>query len=254
MTRYRRSVLLTRVAVLVAVLAFLEVAPRAGWVDSLTLVPLSEMLSALVTQVGTGETLRNIWFTGLMIVLSFLLAAVTGVVAGHLVWRYRWLRRAINPYLTSYYALPVFAFYPVLVAIFGLNRIPVVLIAWVYATVVVITNTVIGLDGVKDVYLKTARVYGLGRWESLRLIQLPAAAGHVFTGLRLAVTYSVIGVIASEFILATQGLGYLVSFHYNNFRLADMYAAILLVITVAVLMTGSVSLLERRFRAPREEP
>ncbi|WP_199434771.1 ABC transporter permease [Qaidamihabitans albus] len=247
MSRARdRRVLLTRTLVIAAALALLEIAPRAGMVDALTLVPLSDMVVTLGGGIGSGEMLPHLFSTGAMILGSFVLAGVSGVVIGYLLWRYTGLRRALDPYLTSYYALPVFAFYPVLVAIFGLNRTPVVLLAWAYASVAVITNAAIGFDSVHTVHLKTARVYQLSAWQTLRRVQLPAAAPHVFAGLKLAVTYSVIGVIASEFILATQGLGWLVSFNYNSFALAEMYASILLVMAVAVLVTSAVSLLERR--------
>lgn len=242
----RRRVAATRGAIFVVVLAFLEIAPRAGWVDSLTLVPLSDMLTALAQGIVSGESLPHLVSSGLMIVGSFLLATVTGVLGGYVLWRFQPLQRALEPYLTSYYALPVFAFYPVLVAIFGLNRVPVVLLAWAYASVAVVTNTAIGLGSVKDVHLKAAEVYRLSRWATFRQVQLPAAAPHIFTGMKLAVTYAVIGVIASEFILATQGLGWLVSYTYNSFDLADMYASIILVMTVAVLVALAVSFVESR--------
>jgi NitT/TauT family transport system permease protein len=243
---HRRRVLATRTTVIAAALAFVELAPRAGLVDGLTLVPLSEMIATLAASLTDGEIYPHLLSTGAMIIGSFLLAAVSGVAAGYALWRNDGLRRALNPYLASYYALPVFAFYPVLVAIFGLNRTPVVLLAWAYASIAVVTNTALGFDSVREVHLKVARVYRLTPWQTLRQVQLPAAAPHVFTGLKLAVTYAVIGVIASEFILATQGLGWLVAFHYNSFELAEMYASIVLVMAVAVAVTSLVTLLERR--------
>jgi NitT/TauT family transport system permease protein len=243
---YKRRVLGARVTVIALFLVFLEVAPRAGWVDSLTLVPLSDMFRQLGKDLASGDTLHNVASTGSIILIALALAVVTGIVAGYLVWRYEWLRKAVDPYLASYYALPIFAFYPVLVSIFGLNRTPIVIVAWAYSTVSIITNTVIGLDSVKDVYLKAAQVYGLTRTQTLRQIQLPAAAGPVFTGLKLAVTNCVTAVIASEFLLATQGLGWLVAFNYNSFQLREMYSSIILVIAVAVVLATLVSLAERR--------
>jgi NitT/TauT family transport system permease protein len=236
----------TQSLIFVVALVLLEVAPRAGWVDPLTLVPLSAMLQALVVAIVSGEVVPHLASTAFMILLSFLLASATGVLGGYLLWRFRSLRLALEPYLSSYYALPVFAFYPVLVAVFGLNRLPVVLLAWAYATIAVVTNTAIGLRSVRPVHLKAARVYRMSKWSTFRHIQLPSAAPHIFIGMKLAVTYAVIGVIASEFILATQGLGWLVSFTYNSFDLAEMYASIILVMLVAVAVTSAVTFVEDR--------
>lgn len=241
----RRKILLTQLVVALAVVVFLQFAPQLGLVGPLALVPLSDMIGTLGQMLGTAQLWSNVGATGVTILLSVVLAAVTGVLGGHVLWRSPHLRRAVEPYLTSYYALPVFAFYPVLVAVFGLNRTPVVLLAWAYATVAAISGTLAGLDAVPRVFMRTAQVYRLPRWETLWRVQLPAAAPHVFTGLRLSVTYAVIGVIASEFILATRGLGWLVSYTYNSFALAQMYATILFVMVLAVLITGAVSLVEK---------
>ena len=60
------------------------------------------------------------------------------------------------------------------------------------------------------------------------LVHLPAAAPHLFTGVRLAVAYAFIGVIASEFILSGEGLGYAIAYSYNNFDNRTMYGLMLL--------------------------
>ena len=242
---YAHRVLWTRILVLACLAGAIELAPRVGLVDPLTLVPLSEMVTTLGDQLRSGAVMPNLAYTGTSIVLSFVLATISGVLIGYFLWRWPLLRRAVDPYLTSYYAMPIFAFYPALVAVFGLNRTPVILLAWAYASVAVITNTVIGFDSVRAVHLKAARVYQLTPWQTAARVQLPAAAPHIFTGFKLAVTYAVIGVIASEFILATQGLGWLVSFEYNSFDLPAMYASILVVMLLAVIITAIVGVIER---------
>src|SRR5699024_10564449 len=139
-----------------------------------------------------------------------------------------------------------FAFYPVLIGIFGVNPIPIVLIAWAWAVVAVVVNTVTGFRAIPDVHHKTVAVYGLSRWEAFWQIYLPAAVPQVFSGVKLAITYSIIGVVASEFILATEGLGWLVAFNYNNFGLSEMYAGIMLVVVITMTITTLVGFVERR--------
>jgi NitT/TauT family transport system permease protein len=63
----------------------------------------------------------------------------------------------LNPYLTSYYALPVFAFYPVLIAILGVNARPIIAISWAWAVVAVVINTLAGFQQVPAVF--THQVY-----------------------------------------------------------------------------------------------
>ena len=245
---YTRRVLLTRSLLVVLVLVAVEAAPRAGLVDPLTLVPLSEMLGQLVAMLGSGTLTPHLTATGSMVVAAFLLACVSGMLGGYVLWRAPRVYRVLDPYLTSYYAMPFFAFYPVLVAIFGLSRTPIILIAWAWAVVAVIVGTVGGLRKIPDVYHKVATVYQLSRWQAFRRVYVPAAAPLVFNGVKLALSYSIIGVIASEFILAPNGLGWLVSYNYENFAVAQMYAVMLLIVVLTVVLTSAIGLVQRRIQ------
>jgi NitT/TauT family transport system permease protein len=76
-------------------------------------------------------------------------------------------------------------------------------------------------------------------------MKLPAALPHLMTGLRLAVAYSIIGIIAGEFILSTAGIGRQVALAYNDFDNATMYALLLLILGFAVGVNELLSALEQ---------
>ena len=85
---------------------------------------------------------------------------------------------------------------------------------------------------------RTARIYRLGVLDTALHITLPAAMPFLFTGLKLTVAYSFIGVLASEFIMSGSGLGYEISNAYNNFDNPTMYGLMLLVIIVVTVVNG----------------
>ena len=96
-----------------------------------------------------------------------------------------------------------------------------------------LTATLAGLDHVPPVWRRTARTLPARHGGVPRvLVVLPGAAPFLFTGLKLVVAYAFIGVIASEFILSGQGLGYAIANAYNNFDNRTMYALMLLVVLV----------------------
>jgi NitT/TauT family transport system permease protein len=240
------SVRLTRWAVIIGAVAALEIVPRVGLGDAITLIPLSRIVPEFFELLADGELIPHLLSTGGAFVLSFLLAGVTGVPLGYLLWRYEPLKRTLDPYLTTYYAIPIFAFYPLLLAIFGFNILPVVVISWAWAVVAVVLNTAIGFGEVPRVLSKVGQSMNLSRWQLLSRIFFPAAVPYVFTGLKLGMVYSLIGVIASEFVLSTQGLGYLVSYNYTNFRTAAMYSAMFLILFLAILLNWVLNSIERR--------
>jgi NitT/TauT family transport system permease protein len=80
---------------------------------------------------------------------------------------------------------------------------------------------------------------------------IPSASPYLFTGAKLAVVYSFIGVIGSEFILSSGGLGYRISFTYNNFQSDIMYALILFVLLVVICINMALYSWERALLARR---
>jgi NitT/TauT family transport system permease protein len=78
---------------------------------------------------------------------------------------------------------------------------------------------------------------------------LPAATPNLFTGVKLAVAYAFIGVIASEFILSGAGLGYAIAYAYNNFDNRTMYALMLLIVLIVTVVNSALNAVDRRLRA-----
>lgn len=225
---------LVRTALVLLLLVFLEVAPRAGWVDPMTLIPLSHILQGTWDLARSGRLTPHLTATVTNVMVSLALAVVTGFLGGMVLWRSRRLWAVLEPYLATYYAVPFFAFYPLLIVLLGMNRLPMIVMAWAWAVVAMALNTALGLVQVKEAYIKVGRSLRLTSWRMMRHIYLPAAAPYLFTGLKLSVSYSVIGIVASEFILSTAGLGWLVSYSYNHFDLTGMYAAMTLILLMVV--------------------
>ena len=145
----------------------------------------------------------------------------------------------------TYYAVPVFAFYPFFIVVFGLGDLPQILIGFMLGVVAVIVNTLNGLDRVPAALLKTARILRLSAADAALRVTLPAAAPQVVTGVKLAVAYAFIGVIGSEFILSRGGIGYEISFAYTNFDNATMYPLIVLILLASVAINAGLSRWER---------
>jgi NitT/TauT family transport system permease protein len=223
-----------------------ELLCRTGIIDRFTMIPPSEMLLALIHVVGTepwfwpdvSYTLGNL---GAAIALS----VAGGFLIGLLVHTLPRLRRVLDPIFTSYYAVPTFVLYPLLIVFFGIGPASLIVLGALFGIVAMIVATVTAIDRVPRVLLKVARVSGLGPVRTALLMKLPAASPHLMTGLRLAVAYSVIGVIAGEFILSTEGVGRRVALAYNNFDNQTMYALLVLILGFAIVVNAVLGSLEQ---------
>jgi NitT/TauT family transport system permease protein len=240
-----------RLAIGVALVLLLEALCRSGTIDRFSMIPPSEIVWHL-GQILTGKEMWPAISKTLANVAAACVSAVlVGVVLGTLIHGWRALRETLDPLFAAYYAIPVYAFYPLFIVIFGLGDLPQVLIGFMLGLVAVIVNTLNGLDRVPRVLIKTARIHRLGPVATALKVALPYAVPYIFTGIKLAVAYSFIGVIGAELIMSRTGLGYEIGFAYNNFDNAVMYPLIVLVLGVAATVNTFFFLWEKKMLARR---
>lgn len=229
-----------RLAALLVLILGVEAACRFGLISRFTMVPPSAMAVGLAETLSSGELNGEIGSTFGGIAIAAVSAIGVGFVLGALLHALPRVRACLDPLLATYYSIPTFVFYPMLLVFFGMNRTPIVVIGFLFAVVAMITNTFNGLDRIPRVLVKTARVLRLGGVATTVRIVLPAAAPHLFTGAKLAIVYAFVGVIGSEFILSSSGLGYEIAFSFNNFDNTRMYSLIILVILVVALVNALI--------------
>jgi NitT/TauT family transport system permease protein len=240
-----------RLAIAVGIVVLLEALCRLGIIDRFAMPPPSEIVWNLGRILISGHMWPAITKTLGNVAAACGAAIVSGVLLGTLLHRRSGLRDTLDPLFAAYYAIPVYAFYPLFIVVFGLGDLPQVLIGFMLALVAVIVNTLNGLDRVPRVLLKTARIHRLGRLSTAWQVTLPCAAPYIFTGVKLAVAYSFIGVIGAELIMSRTGLGYEIGFAYNNFDNAVMYPLIVLVLLVAATANAAFYVWEKRLLARR---
>ena len=250
MTR-NAAVSLTRAAVIVGAIALVEILCQRKVISPLVMIPPSEMAVSLWHLFGAQKIWDDIAQTFSTVALAFVLSVTAGFALGAIIHALPRVRRAVDPLLASYYSIPFFVFYPLLIALFGLNTIPLIVIGFVFATAAMVISTLNGLDRVPRVMTKTARILRLSPARAVWSVTLPSAAPYLFTGLKLALAYSFIGVIAGEFILSGGGLGFSIAYAYNDFDSQTMYALMMFVLVIAVVMNGALHVWEQRMLKKR---
>jgi len=242
---------LIRLAVIVAMIGALELACQTGLIRHQTIIPPSEMATSLYALLASGAINADIERTLGIIVIVIAVSIVLGFALGLVIHAVPRLREALDPLFATYYAVPIFIFYPVLIAIFGLSIMPIVLIGVATAIVAMIIATLNGLDRVPRVLTKVARVHRLGRVATAMTLQLPAAAPYLLTGVKLSVSYGFIAVIAAEFILSPAGLGRDIADAYADFDNRRMYALILFLLIIATIVNAFLHALDMRWAERR---
>ena len=244
-------IVLYRLLVIAALVLLLELLCAAGVIDRITMPPPHTILRDLVAMLASGSLNAAIGKTLGNAATALVLALAAGVTCAVAIHNYPALRETLEPLFATYYAIPVFAFYPLLIIVLGLGDAPQILIGFMLGVVAVIVNTLNGLDRVPAVLRKAAHIHGMGATATAFFVTLPCAAPYVLTGARLAVAYCLIGIIGAEFIMSRGGMGYEISFAYTNFDNATMYPLIVLVLFVSMAVNAALSRWEKTLLARR---
>jgi NitT/TauT family transport system permease protein len=233
------------VGLIVLFTAFCEIGVRTGlWSEGVLPAP-STIFGTLATLLTVGQFWEDAGRTGVEVAVAIVFGSLLGFAAGLVFWKAPLIGRIFEPYLVSFYAVPLVLFYPVMIVLVGINAMSVIVLATVMAAIPMALNTAVGLNTMPPVYMKLARSLKASPRQTLFAIALPAAGPFIVAGLRLAVVYALIGAIAMEFTTAQAGLGYRIRYLYEIFDNNQMFAYIVMVLVLSGILTVLLAVVER---------
>ncbi len=234
---------LPALALLVALIALWQAYASQPQIDAEILPTPLAVWRALVTQRGLlwANTLVTLNET----VVGFGAALASGLAFGALIDASPWLRRALYPLLVTSQTIPIIALAPLLVLWFGFGLTSK---AIVIALICFFPITVAFADGLRSADPELMRLYrsfGAGQLRIFWSVRLPGSLPTLFSGVRIAVAYSMIGAIFGEYVGAQAGLGYYIELKQHSFATAGVLAAIAVTAALSVALFMLVALIER---------
>ncbi|BBY16697.1 ABC transporter permease [Mycolicibacterium litorale] len=236
---------LSTIALIALFLVFAEIGAAAGWWSERVLPAPSTIFGELPALFGDPQFWLDARRTGMEVAVSIVAGSLLGFAAGLTFWKLPLVGRVFEPYLVSFYAVPLVLFYPVMIVLVGINAMSVIILATIMAAIPMALNTAVGLNTMPPVYMKLARSLKASPRQTLFAIAIPAAGPFIVAGLRLAVVYALIGTIAMEFTTAQAGLGYRIRYLYEIFDNTLMFAYIAVVLALSMILTVLLALVER---------
>lgn len=228
-------------------------AVASGWSSSPLLVSPAAVWERAVQQITSGELWtalsaslwRNAW--GLAI------GASVGFAVGVLLGWSRWAERLIGPSFHTLKQISLFAWIPMLSMWFGLGDGAKVAFIAMAAFFPMVLNTFEGLRSVPREYIEVGRVYGFGIWQMLTRVIAPSAVPSIFTGVQLALIYSWLATLGSEYLMSSgQGIGNTLTDGREHFQVDLVLFGVVVIGLVGYALNALTGALERRLLAWRE--
>jgi ABC-type nitrate/sulfonate/bicarbonate transport system permease component len=230
-------------ALMVALVALWQAYASRPEVDPQLLPTPLAVWTALVIQrdILWHHTLVTLYETA----VGFGAALAAGVLLAAFIDFSPWLRRALYPLLVTSQTVPIITLAPLLVLWFGfglLSKSIVVLLVCFFPIVVALAD---GLRSADPELIKLYRAFGAGSLRIFWSVRLPGALPALFSGIRIAITYSVIGAIFSEYVGASEGLGFYIELKQHAFATASVIAAIVVTAALSIALFVLTALIER---------
>jgi ABC-type nitrate/sulfonate/bicarbonate transport system permease component len=229
-------------------------ASRFGHFPSFMLPSPAQVWDRFLRSLQDGQLLYHALYTLAEVLLGLAIGLITASSLGYLLAKSRLVERILSPYIVASQAIPIVAIAPLIVIWFGPGILSKVMICALIVFFPVLINTIVGLRSVPEELHELMRSLQATRWQTLSMLELPAALPVILGGLRIGATLAVIGAVVGEFVGADRGLGFLVNVGRSQYDFPLVYVAVFSLILMAMILYGLVVLLEARLLSWQQRP
>ena len=240
-------VFLTQIAILVGFLALWEILADKKIIDSFITSQPSRIFKTFMN-LSQNNLPKHIKVTVYETIVGFGLGTIMGVGIAIILWWSKFLAKVSEPFLVVLNSLPKVALGPIIIIWVGSGTPAIIVMAIAISLIVTIMEMLNGYLKTDPEIIKMARTFNCNRFQLLTKIVIPANIGTFINTLKVNIGLSLVGVISGEFLVSKAGLGYLIVYGGQVFKLDLVMTSVIILGLVAGIMYGGVILLEKILR------
>lgn len=225
-----------------------EIASDFGYINSFIFCSPSGIGKCLIEMFRDGMLLQHIGITLLETIVSFCIVILVSILIAIALWWNPKLSKILEPYMVILNSLPKSALAPILIVWLGANYKTIIVCAISVAIFGSILNIYTGFVTVEPDKLKLIQTLGGSRLDCLRLVVIPASLENILSIMKVNIGLCLVGVIIGEFLAARAGLGYLIIYGSQVFKMDWVLLGIILLCIIAMLLYLILQKLEKKFR------
>jgi NitT/TauT family transport system permease protein len=242
--RHRTRIVQTwQIGLVALLLGVWEIAPRAGWINPMLTSYPSAVAKTLLVMLRDGSLVLHTWTTLSEIIIGFFGGMALGLVGAVALWSSPFLYRVLDPFIVVLNGIPKIALVPIFYIWLG-DTASIYAMAIAVSVFVTIIMLHTGFDAVDADKIKLVRLFGASHRQVLWKIVLPASVPTMVSTLKVNVGLALVGVIVGEFQAAKAGLGYLITYGSQIFKMNLVMAAIVILAVISSVLFIAIQALE----------
>jgi ABC-type nitrate/sulfonate/bicarbonate transport system permease component len=220
-----------------------ELAVRLSWVDAYTLPAPTRVLRVLVQELPGLRS--HIWITLQEAGIGFAAAIILAILLALMMDFVPLVKKGLYPILVLSQTVPIIVLAPLFGMWFGFGILPKIVIVVLVCFFPIIVSLLDGIEAVDADALHLIEGMGANQFQRFRWVKFPGALVSLFSGIRIAATYSIMGAVIGEWLGGTGGLGVYMLRVRHSFALDKMFAAILIVVLLSIAVFKGIDLLQK---------
>lgn len=242
-----KRIRLAQILILVIFLSVWELATRAGIIDAFVFSSPSRVMKSIYTMGLDGSLFRHIGITLLETFVSFTLVIILGLLIAIILWWNDSVSKVMEPYLVILNSLPKSALAPVFIVWLGNNMKTIIIAAISVAVFGSIITLYTDFKEVEEDKIKLIRTLGGTKKDILFRVVIPSNIPSIISVMKVNIGLSLVGVIIGEFLAAKAGLGYLIIYGSQVFKLDYVIMSIVILCIVAALLYKLLGHFEKKY-------
>ena len=240
---------LSRILLFLGFLILWEVSARKGWIDSFIFSSPFEIWTTFFSMIKDQSLLSHIGVTVMETLVSFTFVVILGIGTAVFLWACPKLSLVLEPYLVTLNSLPKSALAPLLIVWLGANVKTIIVAGMSVAIFGSVINLYTGFREADPEKLKLIRTLGGTKKDELTKIVLPSSVPLILSVMKVNIGLCLVGVIIGEFIGARRGLGYLIIYSSQTFRLSTMLMSIIILCVIAMVLYAVLNFIEEHVQS-----
>ena len=239
------KILAAQIAILIIFIALWEILANTGKIDSFITSQPSRIFKTFL-DLSSNNLLEHLKITCIETLVGFLLGTVLGALIAIILWWSPFISKVSEPFLVVLNALPKIALGPVIIIWVGAGMQSIIVMALAISLIVTILDILNGLLLTDKEKIKMAETFNANKFQILTKIVIPANIPTLFNTLKVNIGLSLVGVISGEFLVSKGGLGYLIVYGGQVFKLDLVMTSVIILAIVASIMYESIVILEKK--------
>lgn len=244
---YKFFVKFIQILLIILFVIIWQISADNEWINTFIYSSPKAIIKTILILYQDGTLFYHIGITFYEVIISFVIGSFIGLFIATLLWKYKFLAKVLDPYLTVLNSLPKVSLGPIIIIIAGAGTFSIILMALLISVIITIMNVYQAFTSTDKNKIRVMKSFKASDWQLFLKLILPSNVSNIINTFKVNISLTFIGVIMGEFLVSKAGVGYLIMYGSQIFNLNLVFTGIILLSIMASFMYYLIVFIEKKF-------